>query len=628
MRRSTPLLLLLLLLVPTLALADEPDTWDLTDLYETLEAWEAARADVAAQADAFGDCEDRIARSAKDLAACLDAYFALQMAAERVWVYSASEASIDARDADASARRGDVGALWGQLGEATAFVEPALVEAGARKLDKWVAKTPALADYAFYIDSTLRAAEHTLDVEGEGLIAAASPVMYAPFDTFNMLMTADMLWTTITLEDGSEILVDGSGYRLHRGDQDRAVREAVFAAYYERIAGVHRTVGTTLHAALLAHKFEATARGYDSSLEASLFGDGIPVAVYTTLVEQTNANLPTLHRYFQLRARMLGVDDMRYSDIYPPIVDLDLSFPLELGKQLSLDSAAPLGEEYVAVMRRGLDERWMDAYPGDGKESGAYATGAYEVHPYVMMNYQDDYESVSTLAHEWGHAMHTYLASQAQPYPMADYDTFMAEVASTFNEALLLDHMLSQTSSPEERLYYLGEALEGLRGTFFRQAMFAEFEIAIHERVEAGEAMTGERLSTLYLDILRRYHGHDAGVVEIDEAYAVEWAWIPHFYFNFYLFQYATSVAASSLLAQRVLDGQEGAAEAYLDLLRAGGSAHSYDLLAAAGVDLATAAPYEATVARMNGIMDEMEGLLATMEAAEPTPAPVPAPAD
>jgi len=614
--RLTVTLSLVWLALPAVALAgDDADTWNLTDLFATLEDWEAAKADLSVQADAFSGCSERITKSARDLASCLDAYFGLRMSAERVSVYASSESSVDARDADASARAGDVGMLWSRLGEATAFVEPALVEAGADRLDKWVARTPALADYAFFIDSALRASEHTLDAQGEGLLASASPMMWTPFQTFNMLTTADMTWPTVTLADGSEATVDKPGYNRLRSSTNRDDRAAVFAAFYDAMGGVERTLGTTLNGALSAHHFEASARGFDSTVEAALFGDGIPVAVYTTLVETTNANLPTLHRYLRLRARMLGVEDPGYIDIYPPLVDLDITFPLELGKQLSLDSSAPLGDEYVAVMKRGFDERWMHAYPVDGKEAGAYATGAYDVHPYVLMNYQDDYESVSTLAHEWGHAMHTYLASQAQPYPTADYDTFMAEVASTFNEALLLDHMLEQAQTDEERLYYLGHALEGLRGTFFRQAMFAEFELAIHQRVEAGEAMTGERLSALYLDILRRYHGHDVGVMRIDEAYAVEWAWIPHFYFDYYVFQYATSISASSLLAQRVLGGEEGAIDAYLDLLRAGGSAHSYDLLSAAGVDLATPAPYEATVARMNAIMDEMEALL-------PEPAP------
>jgi oligoendopeptidase F len=254
----------------------------------------------------------------------------------------------------------------------------------------------------------------------------------------------------------------------------------------------------------------------------------------------------------------------------------------------------------------------MDVYPRTGKRSGAYSNGAaYDVHPYVLMNYNDDYESVSTLAHEWGHALHSHLANQAQPYPTADYSIFVAEVASTFNEALLLDRMLKQATSDDERLYYLGSYLEGLRGTFFRQTMFAEFELAIHEAGERGEALTSEKLSAMYGELLRRYHGHDAGVLRIDDAYTVEWAYIPHFYYNFYVYQYATSLAASTQLAREVMDGKPGARERYLGLLRAGGSRYPYELLREAGVDLASETPYRALVAQMNWAMDEIDTIVA-----------------
>jgi oligoendopeptidase F len=596
---------------PAPASAQGDDDWDLTGLFLDVASWDAARLQVLADTETFSDCAPRLTKSPSHLLECLDRYFALQKAADRVWTYASSGASTDNRDAEANARRGDAGPMWTALSEATAFVEPALVAAGAKTLGKHLKKEPGLASYAHFIEHTLRGAEHTLDADGEALLASASPVLRAPYRVFNMLTTADMDWPEITLTDGTVITLDKPAYGHWRGAPDRADRQIVFDAFYTAIGGVQRTLGANLNTHLAADNFSAKARGYGSTLEAALFGDGIPTSVYRTLVEQANANLPTLHRYFTLRGQMLDIEDLSYIDIYPSLVDLDQSFPLSRGKELSLASFASLGEDYVATVKTGFEDRWMDAYPKDGKAGGAYATGVYDVHPYVFMNYQDDYQSVTTLAHEWGHAMHTSLATAAQPYPTANYDTFMAEVASTFNEALLLDHVLDEAKSDEERLYFLGSALEGLRGTFFRQAMFAEFELAIHERVEAGEALTGERLSVMYLELLRRFHGHDIGVMQIDDAFAAEWAWIPHFYYGYYVFQYATSIAASSLLAERVLTDQEGAVQAYLDLLRAGGSAYSYELLKAAGVDLATPAPYEALVARMNAIMDEMEALIA-----------------
>jgi oligoendopeptidase F len=330
-----------------------------------------------------------------------------------------------------------------------------------------------------------------------------------------------------------------------------------------------------------------------------------------TLIAQTNANLPTLHRYFKLRARMLGVQEMRYYDIYPPLVHTQLKFPLDLAERETIAAVAPLGEEYAANLRKGFGNRWMDAYPRKGKQSGGHMNGsAYDVHPYLLVNYNDDYESFTTVAHEWGHALHSYFSNKYQPFVTSSYATFVAEIASTLNEELLLDHMLKVAKTDDERLFYLGSALENLRGTFYRQVMFAEFERNIHARVDKGEALTGEALTKTYCEILKRYHG-DPNVVKIDDAYCLEWAYIPHFYNGFYVYQYATSIAASSLLADRIVKKQPGALEKYITLLKAGNSDYPYELVKAAGVDLATPAPYQAIVARMNSIMDDIEKILA-----------------
>jgi oligoendopeptidase F len=353
-------------------------------------------------------------------------------------------------------------------------------------------------------------------------------------------------------------------------------------------------------------------RKYPDSLSRALDGNDIPPAVYNMLIDQTRANLPTLHRYFKLRAKLLGISDLHYYDMYPPLLTSDLKYPVAEGKQLMLDAVKPLGPDYVAAMSDALQHRWMDVYPRPHKLSGAYMNGiAYDVHPYLLLNYNDDYESVSTLAHEWGHAMHSYLANHAQPFITADYPIFTAEIASTTNETLLLDHMLKIAKTDDERMLYLGSALENLRTTFFRQAMFADFEREVHAKVDKGESLTGEDLTKIYGDILRRYHGDKEGVVKIDDSYAMEWAYIPHFYNQFYVFQYATSISAGSMFAASILNGEPGARDRYLNILRAGGSAYPYDLVKAAGVDLATPAPYQAVFARMNKIMDEIETIQA-----------------
>jgi oligoendopeptidase F len=357
--------------------------------------------------------------------------------------------------------------------------------------------------------------------------------------------------------------------------------------------------------------FNARVRRHPSSLASALSGNNVPEAVYRTLLAETNANLPTLHRYFRLRGRMLGVADLRYWDIYPPMVKLDKKFTYAEAKRATLAAAQPLGAAYVTDLAACLDGRYTHVYPQPGKRSGAYMSGSvHDAHPYVLLNHNDDYESLSTLAHEWGHGMHSVLANRTQPAPVAQYSIFTAEIASTCNEALLLDQMLKIAKDDDERLFYLGSALEQLRGTFFRQAMFAEFELRIHEEVEKGNALSGDAFTQIYADILRRYHGDAAGVLKIDDLVTVEWAYIPHFYRNFYVYQYATSIAASQAFAERILAGEPGAVDTYLGLLKAGGSDYPYELVKKAGVDLATPEPYRALVKRMNAIMDQIESIL------------------
>ncbi len=587
------------------------DSWDLSDLYPSLEAWTQAGQEVDVMLAEFVKCKDELGSSAARLRECLDLFYRGQKEFTRYFIYAAMGSDVDIRDQDAMAKRQTAGLMATRLSTDTAFVQPELLAVGEETLLGYIAAEPGLEEYRYFIENVVRQAQHTLGEEGEGVIAAAGNVTAAPFNIYSTLTNAEVTWPTIALSDTEEARIDQAGYSRYRGVINRDDRQKVFDEFWGTWKQFERTMGTTLNAAINADYFQATVREYPNSLSAAIDNANIPETVYRTLVSETNANLDTLHRYLQLRARILGIDDLRYFDIYPPLVNSDKEFPLEAGMALTLEALKPLGEDYVSAMRHGLENRWMDAYPSEGKRSGAYMQGGgYDVHPYVLMNYNENYGSVSTLAHEWGHAMHSYLAAQAQPYPTYSYSIFTAEIASTFNEALLLEHMLSIAETDEERLFYLGSALESIRGTFFRQTMFAEFELAIHEEVEQGRPLTGQRLTEMYADILKRYHGHDESVLTIDDAYTVEWAYIPHFYFNFYVYQYATSIAAASLLAQDVLSRREGALDNYLGLLAAGGSDYPYELLKGAGVDMATPEPYRATIARMNKIMDQIEKIL------------------
>jgi oligoendopeptidase F len=429
---------------------------------------------------------------------------------------------------------------------------------------------------------------------------------------YTTFSNADMPWPTIELAGGQKVRLDQAAYTKYRAENNRADRKLVFDAFWGKWKEFERTMGVTFYSSLKADTVYAKVRKYPDSISRALDRDKLPVAVYDTLIGETNANLPTLHRYFKLRARMLGVAEMRYYDIYPPLVAGNFKYPIDDARKILLDTVRPMGDAYVAEVARGLQERWMDVYPRKGKMSGGHMNGsAYDVHPYLLLNFNEDYESVSTLVHEWGHALHTDLSNRAQAYPNSGYATFVAEIASTTNEALLLDHMLKVAKTDDERLLYLGSALETLRGTFFRQAMFAEFEREVHARVDRGESLTGEALTRIYGDILRRYHGDKEGVFKIDDQYCVEWAYIPHFYRSFYVFQYATSIAAGSLFADAILRGDTAARERYLNMLRAGSSDYPYEMVKAAGVDLASPAPYRSIVARMNRIMDDIEKILA-----------------
>jgi oligoendopeptidase F len=596
------------------ALAQErpEDRANLAELYPDAQAWNADAAKVEAQLAQFGQCRGKLGESAQRLLECVELQDDFGKRFARLAVYAGELFAHDTGEASSLELTQKLRVLGAKVSEATAFASPELLAIGRERIDRFFAEEPRLAIYRHPIDDTLRRAPHTLDAKGEGILATFGLSAGAGGQAYQILANADMPWPTVKLADGKEVRLDQSAYTAQRESPNRDDRRKVMDAFFGEWKQFERTTGVTFYSSLKEATVLARVRNYGDSLERSLDNNRVPKAVYDALIAATNKNLPTLHRYFRLRARMLGVTDMRYYDIYPPLVSGGREFPLEEGKRLTLEAVKPLGDEYVAALRKGFEGRWMDVYPRPRKQSGAHMAGyAYDVHPYLLLNYTGNYESVTTLAHEWGHAMHSYLSNRAQPFATANYAIFVAEIASTLNEELLLEHMLKVAKGDDERLLYLGSALEGLRATFFRQAMFAEFEREVHARVDRGEPMTGDKLTKAYGEILRRYHGEREGVMKIDDLYAIEWAYIPHFYSNFYVYQYATSIAASSLFAQAILKGEPGARERYLKLLSSGGADYPYELVKAAGVDLATPAPYEALVARMNGIMDDIEAILA-----------------
>lgn len=593
--------------------ASERWVWDLSDIYETPEAWEAARDDVAAQIQTLGAYQGTLGRSAGAMRDAFDGVWTVYKEVVRLYVYASLKADEDVRIADNDARRQRAALLFAEFGNAVSWLDPEILAIGEKKVRQFLKRERGLDKHSFYIEDVLRRGPHTLSADAEAIMSASGTMRSGAGDIYNIFANGDMPWPEVTLSTGEKARLDQAGYSRWRQAPNRKDRKKVFDSFWGLWKGYENTYGATLGAHMQGLRFETTQRNYESSVSRALFEDAMPSAVYETLVERVNAALPTLHRYFLLRKRMLGIKgDMEYFDIYPPLVALDKTFTIEESIALTREALAPLGDEFLAAYDKGVSERWMHVYPQPGKRSGAYMNGSiYDVHPYVLLNHNDDFESASTFAHEYGHAVHSVLANAAQPFETAGYETFIAETASIMNEMLLNNLVVGRAQTPEERLFYLGSALEALRGTYFRQAMFAEFELKANELVDAGEAVTGPALTGIYLDLLKRYHGDAEGVVKINDLYGIEWAYIPHFYYDFYVFQYATSIAAASYLAEQIASGDEAARDRYIELLKAGGSDHPYELMKKAGLDLATPEAYDALERRMNAVMDEMEEILA-----------------
>ena len=589
----------------------EPVVWDLTDLYPTAAAWEEAYADVEKSIPDLANHQSTITRSSDDLLAAMQSLANTYRAASRLYVYASTLNDENLNIAENQERLGKARNLYAKLAEATSWIEPTLLAADEQEIRSYVTAEPEFAEFDHFIGDILRKKKHTLSAESENVLAASGIVFGSSNQIYELLVNADIQWPTISLSDGTEVYLDQAAYARYRSAPNRDDRKLVFDAFWTKWEQFRDSLGMTLATEVNANSITARVRNYANTLDMEMAAENLPSAIYQTLVAEVNAGLPTLHRYFKLRARMLDIEDIGYHDIYPSLVSLDKVFDLETSAELTLASLQPFGEEYLAHLKHGLSQNWVHAYPAKGKTSGAYMNGsAYDVHPYVLLNHNDDYDSLSTYTHEWGHAVHSQFANAAQPYSKADYSTFIAEIASLINEFLLEEYMLEKATSDNERLFYLGQALESMRGSFFRQTMFAEFEAAIHEAVEAGEPLTGANLTGRYLELLKTYHGHDQGVMHIEDVYANEWAYIPHFYYDFYVYQYATSIAGAAWFAEQILAGEEGIQEAFINVLKAGGSDYPHEILLEAGLDMSTPEPYRAAIARMNDIMDRMEAIL------------------
>jgi oligoendopeptidase F len=588
------------------------DIWKLEDLYDSDESWSASVQESVGQFDKVLAYKGKLGGSARELLACLEFNSELSKEFDRLYSYASMKSDEDTRNSKYLGMRQQLEQFITEYNSKSSFIEPEIAAMEKAKIDKFMAEEPKLKVYRMYLHDIQRTKAHRLSEKEEKILAETSLLANSPESIYSILSNAELPYPDVELSDGSTVKLNKAGYSRYRAVPNREDREKVFDAFWKTFYDFKQTFGVQLYSNIKKDMFYARVRNYDSSLERALDRYNIPTEVYSALIENVHNNLDAFHRYLNLKKRMLGVEQLKYSDLYAPVVKgIDLKYTFEEAKEVVVDSVEPLGKDYARVVDKCFKERWIDVYPTLGKRSGAYSSGsAYDVHPYILLNYNGRYEDVSTLTHELGHTMHSYYSNKVQPYPTADYSIFVAEVASTFNEALLISRMLGEIEDEDTRLSLLMDYLEGIRQTVFRQTQFAEFELRIHEAAERNEALTDESLTKLYGDILKEYYGHDEGVCYIDEAYAVEWAYIPHFYYNFYVYQYATSFTASTALVEKVLKGEKGAVEKYIEFLSSGGSEYPIKLLKEAGVDMTTAGPFKQTMAAMNRTMDDIEKIL------------------
>jgi oligoendopeptidase F len=592
----------------------EQHKWKLEDIYPALSAWEEDLKKVSTEAEAFDKCRGRLSKSAGELAKCLDLRFAIEKRLDRLSTYASLAHDQDARVVEAQALYDRISKIRTDYGAKLSFLEPELLSIAPKKLSAFL-RSDLLKDYRQFVDNLTRRRAHILAAEQEEIVARTGNMSSLPQDVYRTLSTLNLPFPEVVLQDGQKVALTQALYTRHRAASSREDRTSVFHAFFGTYQKFRETFAGLLSGVVYANRFSATVRKYPGDLESALDSTNVPVSIYTNMIAQVRAGRPLLWRYLGLRKKILNLKELGYQDLYASLVPAaSFCVSFEEAKGILLSALASLGKESVEVIERAFSERWTDVYPTAGKRSGAYMSGsAYDVHPYVLLNFNENYESMSTTAHEFGHALHSYLSNRHQPYVNSGYPTFTAEVASTVNENLLRHYLAKIEKDPQKKLFLLGEYLENFRQTVFRQAMFAEFELSIHRMAEAGEPMTADRLNQEYLTLLRAYYGEAEGVTRIDPLYAVEWAYIPHFYYNFYMFQYTTSFVAASAIAARIFDGEASAREQYLQMLKAGGSMYPLDLLRLGGVDMTGSKPYEEAFQTMEAAIREIEELTASL---------------
>ena len=587
---------------------DVKDTWNLESIYAINELWEEDYAALEKDAAEFAKLKGAIEADVSKIPAVLDAYYGLHRRLSKLSVYARMRFDQDTTDSTYQTMSAKIGSLGVKIGAASAFVEPEILSYSKELLEAAEKENERTAYYGRKIEEMLRGQEHTLDAEKEELLAAAGDMAEAPDDIFSVLMNADMKYPDIVLEDGTHLPLTNSTYISYMESPDRAVREGAFKTLYGQIASLKNTFAAIYRGNLKQAKFYAQSRKYSSARAMYLADSNVPESVYDNLLSAVHEALPMMYRYVAVRKKVLGVDKLHMYDVYTPIVAAqNQTYEFEQAKQMVLEALKPMGEDYLSHAREGLENRWIDIYPNKGKKGGAYSWGCYDSQPFILLNYTKNLDSVFTLIHEMGHSIHSYYSRTAQDYAYSDYKIFVAEVASTCNECLLMHDLLEKTTDKEQRKYLLNHYLDSFKGTLFRQTMFAEFEKNAHEYCAQGKPLTAEALSQMYLELNQKYFGPD---MEKDEEIAYEWMRIPHFYTPFYVYQYATGYSAAVALSAKILKEGKPAVDAYMSFLKGGESKDPIDLLKMAGVDMTTEKPVADALALFGELVTELETLV------------------
>lgn len=587
---------------------DDKFKWKITDLLESDELWQKEYDIALKMIEDFSRFKGTLSKSAENLFECLKASEEVSNRAEKVYVYANLRLREDTADSLYQGLSDKAGVLMVKLSVAMSFIETEILEAGEEKIKTFLNEKPELKKYTHYLLDILRLKDHILSHEMEELLSNASEIGGGPSNIFAMLNNADMDFGTVQDENGNEVKLTHGKFISLMESKNRAVRENVFKAFYKAYISHKNTLASIYNASVKKDVFFARQRKYDTAVEMSLNANNIPLEVYHNLIKAVENNLKSLHKYVNVRKRALGLDEIHMYDIYTPIVkDINTSIEFEEAKETVLKSLAPMGEEYVKAAREGMENGWLDIYENEGKDSGAFSWGTYSCHPFVLLNFDNKIDDMFTLAHEMGHAMHSFYTSNNQPYIYGDYTLFVAEVASTVNEALLMEYLLENTEDEAMKKYLINYYMEQFRGTLFRQTMFAEFELKTHEMAEKGEPLTKESLNKIYRDLNRKYYGDE---IILDEEIDYEWSRIPHFYRPFYVYQYATGYSAAIAFSRRILEQGESAVEEYKGFLKSGSSDYSINILKKAGVDMSTPQPVEEALKVFASLVDKFEGFL------------------